>query len=242
MREQILCYALKYQGEWQKITQAIADQEEWEIVPYEGSYLTIYDEEYPDCLRQLQYAPWILFYEGDIRLLQEKKVSVIGSRNPDAYGTRMANTITTLLKDTYVIVSGLAKGIDACAHQAALDKKTIGVIGCGLDVIYPKENAALYEAIRKQQLLISEYPKGSKPLAHHFPWRNRIIAALSKAVIVIQAKKRSGTLLTVNEALELDIPVYCVPHTFADPYGEGGNLLISQGANILLDEDDVFAI
>lgn len=242
MREQILYYAVKYHGEWQRIAQAIAAMEAWERIAYDGAYITIVDENYPASLRLLHHAPWILFYEGDISIWNKEMVSIVGSRNPDSYGMSMCRHVSTLLKHRYVIVSGLAKGIDACAHMSSLDKATIAVIGCGLDVMYPKENTQLYEAIRKQHLILSEYPKGIKPLAHHFPWRNRIIAALGKAVVVIQAKKRSGTLLTVNEALELDVPVYCVPHTFNDSYGEGCNLLISQGANILVDDDDILAI
>lgn len=242
MREQILFYALKYQGEWQRITQAIANQEPWTRMSYEGAYVTIVDEEYPSCLRQLRYAPWILFYEGNPDLWNRKMVGIVGARDSDAYGMSMCAHVTKLLAPRYVIVSGLAKGIDACAHTAAFANSTIAVIGCGLDVIYPRENEALYQRIRKEHLLVSEYPKGTKPLAHHFPWRNRILAAFSKAIVVIQAKKRSGTLLTVNEALELDIPIYCIPHRFQDSYGEGCNLLISQGANILLDDEDILAI
>ncbi len=136
-------------------------------------------------------------------------------------------------------MSGLARGIDGQAHRSALDQHTIAVIGCGLDVVYPKEHASLYAVMRKKQLIISEYPNGTKPYAYHFPWRNRIIAALSEAVIVVEARRRSGSLLTVNEALELDIPVYCVPHAYLDEAGTGCNLLISQGANILVDEDDL---
>ena len=96
--------------------------------------------------------------------------------------------------------------------------------------------------MKQRQLLLSEYPENVLPLAHHFPWRNRLIAALSEAVVVVQAKARSGTMLTVNEALALDIPVYCVPHSFLDERGRGCNLLISQGANILVDEKDILAI
>lgn len=242
MREQILSYALKYQGEWNHITNALARQEPWDAIPYEKKYITIADPEYPDSLRRLRYAPWILFYEGDVRLLQRRAVAIIGTRKCNEYGVAMSHHVCRLLKQRSVIISGLAKGIDAIAHQEALDHHTIGVIGCGLNVTYPKENAALYDAMRKHHLIISEYPDEVKPLAHHFPWRNRLIAALSSAVIVIQAQMRSGTMLTVNEALEINVPIYCIPHPFQDPYGTGCNLLIAQGANILIDEQDILAI
>ena len=239
MREQLLCYAGRYNGDWNKMKQALNRQEAWECLPYAGSYVTIADAEYPQKLRRLACPPWILFYEGDIGLLNKAGCGIVGSREASAAGLRNCAQITTILKERFVIISGLAKGIDGQAHRSALDRATIGVIGCGLDVVYPREHAQLYAVMKKKQLVISEYPKGSRPYAYHFPWRNRLIAALSDAVIVVEARKRSGSLLTVNEALELDIPVYCVPHAYQDEAGVGCNLLISQGANILVDEEDV---
>lgn len=242
MREQILYYALKYHGEWQKIANAIANREPYHAVAYPHSYLTIVDSAYPVALKRLQYAPWILFYEGDLSLLKKPAVSLVGARACNLYGRAMCIRVTRLLKQRAVIISGLARGIDAIAHQEALDTGTIGVVGCGIDITYPKENAALYEVMKQRHLIISEYPYGSKPLAYHFPWRNRLIAALGQALVVIQAKRRSGTLLTVNEALELGLPVYCIPHRFQDEFGLGCNLLIAQGANILVDDQDILAI
>ncbi len=242
MRDQILSYALKYQGEWNQITDALARQEPWEKVTCTRNFITIADSQYPDSLRRLRYAPWILFYEGDIGLLNQRAVAIVGARKCNDYGAAMGRHVCDVLKARAVIVSGLAKGIDAIVHQAALSEHSIGVIGCGCNVMYPKENVVLYKAMRKNQLIISEYPDDVKPLAHHFPWRNRLIAALSSAVIVIQAKPRSGTMLTVNEALEINVPIYCIPHMFQDAYGSGCNLLISQGANILVDDQDILAI
>lgn len=239
MREKILYFAITYQGEWYKITNAIKTNERWEPVSYQGHYITIDDPEYPEKLKRLACPPWILFYEGDIRLLKEIGCGIVGSRNASVEGIKNCSSITKTLKEKYVIISGMAKGIDAQAHYCALQRKTIGVIGCGLDVVYPKENVVLYQQMRKTQLLISEYPSGTKPLAYHFPWRNRIIAALSEAIIVVEARKRSGSLLTVNEALELSIPIYCVPYGYENEAGKGCNLLISQGAYILYDEEDL---
>ena len=242
MREQILCYAIRYHGEWHAIKQAILRNEEWERCDYDGDYVTIYDKEYPQCFLQLEYPPWILFYAGRLELCSLPSCAVIGSRMPTQRSIHITQQVVKQLADRYVIVSGLAKGIDAGAHTAACNKHTIGVIGCGLDVVYPKENARLYAYMKQSQLILSEYPKGTKPLAYHFPWRNRLIAALSDSIVVIEAKKRSGTLLTVNEALNLSKPIYCIPHAFADPAGYGCNLLISQGANILVDEADIALI
>lgn len=242
MRNKILYYALKYQGEWQQITNAIANQEPAVEIDYPYPYVTILDSAYPKAFRSLRYAPWVIFYEGDYSLLDKRAVSIVGARECNAYGKEMAIHVSKLLKEQAVIVSGLAKGIDAFVHQEALNRHTIGVVGCGINISYPKVNEALYEKMRKDHLIISEYPHQSKPMPYHFPWRNRLIAALGCALVVIQAKKRSGTLLTVNEALELGKSVYCIPHNFNDGYGLGSNLLLSQGANILIDDEDILAI
>lgn len=239
MREQLLYYAVKYDGNYQRIKRAIEKEEPWEPITYQGNYVTILDAKYPMKLRRLQYAPWVLFYEGNLSLAKNDGCGIIGSRDTSVFGRDMCVKITNEVKKRYTIVSGLAKGVDGLAHRYALDRNTIAVIGCGLDICYPKENEWLYRQIAQHHLLISEYPKGSKPLAYHFPWRNRILAGLSDCLVVIEAKKRSGTLITVNEALTLDIPIYCVPHDFMKKEGEGCNLLISQGANILVDEDDI---
>lgn len=242
MKEQILYYAIKYGGEWKLIEKAIKANEEWKIINYDGNYVTIVDDQYPNKLRQLQNPPWIIFYSGDLSLCDKLGAGIVGSRMATAYGIQMCIHVVSILKNNGVIVSGLAKGIDACAHKTALDKETIGVIGCGLDVIYPLCNQALYDEMKRNHLVISEYPNGVKPLAFHFPWRNRIIAALSDALVVIEATRRSGSMLSVNEAIELDIPVYCIPHAFDKEQGTGCNLLISQGANILIDDEDIYNI
>lgn len=242
MREQILYYALRYHGDYKQIERALKYDEAWEHIVYDGAYITIQDEDYPKKLRRLQYAPWILFYEGDITLLKRSACGIVGSRDASVFGMNTCAYLVHKLRERYVIVSGLARGIDAMAHRSALQSGTIGVIGCGLQVIYPPQNADLYKQMRKHHLLISEYPADTKPYAYHFPWRNRLIAALSDALIVVEAKKRSGSLLSVNEALEIDIPVYCIPHNFGNKEGEGCNFLISQGANILVEDEDIALI
>lgn len=242
MREQILYYAIRYEGDWGKIDKALRAQEPWEKIRYGEPYVTLGEKGYPKKLLKLQFPPWILFYEGDLSLLQRPGVAVIGSRDCSAQGIHNTHHVTSLLKERYVILSGLAKGIDAAAHDEALDHSTVGVIGCGLDIVYPLCNEKLYEVMRTRHLLISEYPRTTKPYAFHFPWRNRIIACLSEAVIVIEARKRSGSMLTVNEAINLDIPIYCLPAPYGILSREGCNLLIAQGANILVDDEDISLI
>ena len=239
MRKQILYYALKYEGDYHKIKNAILKEEPWFECHYEGQYVTIVDEHYPNKLRQLQCAPWILFYQGNIKLLQERGIAIVGGREHSKYGADMCKHVVGQLKHRYVIVSGLAKGIDAIAHQSALDHQTIAVLGCGIDTYYPYENKILQEKIAKTHLLLSEYPGHVRPFASHFPWRNRILAALSEGVVVIEAKVKSGTLRTVEYGLELGLPIYCIPHCFDNPLGQGGNVLIAQGAYILAEEGDL---
>ena len=137
-----------------------------------------------------------------------------------------------------IVVSGLAKGADAQAHRCALQTGTIGVLGCGLDVIYPKENEKLIKEMKLNHLVLSEYPEGVKPMKHHFPWRNRIIAALSDHIVAVQAQMKSGTATTVMQAIELSKMVYCVPYPLDFEDGQGCNQLISQGAQILLRADE----
>lgn len=239
MRERILYYAVKYQGDWKKIARAIAQKEAWQIIDYPCKYTTIVDDDYPQKLKRLQYAPWILFYEGNLSLCEGKICAVIGSRKVSEQSKQICHQITSVLSKRYTIISGLAKGIDGQAHQSAMHASTIGVIGCGLDIVYPKEHASLYQIMKKRHLIISEYPLQTKPFASHFPWRNRILAALSEAVVVVEAKCKSGTMLTVNEALTLGIPIYCIPHDFMKEEGRGCNLLISQGANMVVDIEDL---
>lgn len=242
MRKQILYYALKYHGDYKHIANAIRQNEPWQEVNYEGDYITIIDEQYPSSLKRLQYAPWILFYKGNLSLLNEEAVAVIGGRVHSKYGGDMCRMVVQYLKQKYVIVSGLAKGIDAIAHINALDYHTIAVLGCGIDVFYPYENKQLQQTIAQNHLLLSEYPGNVKPYPYHFPWRNRILAGLSKAIIVVEAKIKSGTIQTIHYGLEIDIPIYCIPHCFDNPHGRGGNILISQGANIIADEEDLYLI
>lgn len=241
MKEQLLFYAVKYGGEWNRIKKALQENEPWEKISYDGNYLTIADEDYPVLLKRLVNPPWVIFYEGNLDLLKYSAVGIVGSRKNSDYGAMCCREIVKHLNRKHVVVSGLACGIDACAHFNCIHEKryTIGVIGCGLDICYPKVNEHLYQIMRKYHLILSEYPKGTKPFAYHFPARNRILAGLCEALIVVEAKKRSGTLISVNEALDIGLPVYCIPHRFLDENGESCNFLIQQGAEILVNFEDI---
>ena len=240
MRELIIKAAIKYEGSYEKIANAIKNSEH--IVSDQGSHdaITILDKEYPMALKQLRYPPFVLFYKGNPELLNQLSISIIGSRNPELYGIEMTKKIVKSCNHSYVIVSGLAKGIDAVAHQEALNtgRKTIGIIGCGIDRIYPMENESIYRDLSESGLILSEYPAFTPPRKQHFPFRNRIIAALSQKCIVTAATLKSGTMLTVNEALTLGKEVICIPYPIGSASGEGCNLLISQGASILTNTSD----
>lgn len=242
LKKQLLAYSIKYKGEYAMIAKAIQMNEEYEDVEYDGNYLTILDNDYPKALLRLKNPPYVLYYEGNLNLLKKEGVAIVGSRIVSNYGASMTKLISNHLKHKYVIISGAAKGVDGLAHQCALDKATIAVLGCGLDIAYPKCNAYLIDQIKKYHLLISEYPKNVAPLKHHFPMRNRIVVGLAKALIVTAAKQNSGTMISVNEALELNMNVYVVPYMFNDQDGIGCNYLIQQGANILCEIDDVDSI
>lgn len=235
MRNLLIRLSIKYQGDYNKIAKAIKNKEEVDESIEIQQAVTILDENYPKELMELKKPPFVLFYEGNIDLLKERKIAIVGSRKASKYGVEVTKNVCELLRNEYVIVSGLAKGIDANAHIHA--KRTIAVLGNGLDYIYPYENEFLYEELKKNQLVISEYPYHTKPEKYHFPFRNRIIAALVDKVIVTEAAKRSGTMLTVNEALALGKEIYAVPYPFDSENGQGCNMLIESGAYILTSEN-----
>lgn len=239
LSQQILAYSLRYKGDWTLIAKAIGRNESWSEKKSLYPYCTINDERYPVEFRSLRYPPWLFFYQGNLELLKREKIAVIGSRKLSAYGERCERQLCLKLKQKYAIVSGLAMGADGVAHQVCFEQgKTIGIIGNGLDIIYPKINEVHYQTMRKDHLILSEYPQGVAPSKEHFPWRNRLIASLSKAIVVVQAQYHSGTMLTVNEAIALNKPIYCVPYPMDDVDGSGCNLLICQGAQILTKIED----
>ena len=189
---------------------------------------------YPERLRNIDSPPKQLYCLGNLELLNyEKSIAIIGSRNCSYYGERATKDFAyNLAKEDVCIVSGLAKGIDSFAHIGALNAKgkTIAVIGSGLDNIYPKENLKLANSIIKNNgLIITEYPLGTKPLKQHFPARNRIISGLSKSVLVTEARKNSGTNITVNFALEQGKDVFVIPGNIYSKTSDGTNFMIMEG-------------
>ncbi|MDD6468069.1 MAG: DNA-processing protein DprA [Erysipelotrichaceae bacterium] len=237
MRNRIYAYAMEYQGDYNKIEHALKTNEPYHPCMMTESCITIVDPEYPSSLLQLEKPPWILFYEGNIQLLQTEMISIVGSRIYSEEGKYMSEQITRILQQKYTVVSGMAKGVDTIAH--IYSHHTIGVVAHGLDICYPKENEELFQRMKQTQLLLSEYPLGVKPQKYYFPFRNRIIVALGKALVITSCKEKGGSMVSVNEALKLNRDVYTVPYSLSDPYAQGCNHLIEQGANIILTFDDV---
>ena len=196
--------------------------------------------EYPPLLAQLPDAPPILWALGDASLLQRPLLAMVGARNASSLGTRMARRLAAGLGEAgHVVVSGLARGIDAAAHLAALEHGTIAVMAGGVDVIYPTENAALAGEIAERGLRISEQPFGLLPRARHFPQRNRIISGLAAGVVVVEAAARSGSLITARGALDQGREVFAVPGHPFDGRASGCNMLIRDGATLVRGPEDV---
>ena len=211
-----------------------------------NDYLTISidDDIYPQELRKIANPPKTLYCLGDTSLLQKEAVAIVGCRNASKYGLKIAKIFSDgISKKGVTIVSGLARGIDSEAHKGAIDNegKTIAVLGCGIDVIYPFENEYLYkEIIEKGGLIITEFLPGTKPLKENFPIRNRIVSGLSKAIIVVEAKRRSGTMITVDYAVEQNKDVYVVPGNIDSINSTGTNNLIKEGALVITSYEDLF--
>lgn len=205
--------------------------------------ITINDLMYPKELKQIYDPPVVLYVVGNISILNKTGIAIVGCRDNSIYGKKIAKQFSYgLAKKGLVVISGLAKGIDSYAHQGAIMVKgeTIAVLGNGLHTIYPKENEMLAkQIIQKNGCIISEYPLGVKPLAYHFPARNRIISGLSKAVLVIEAKEKSGTLITVDFALEQGKEVFCIPGNIDSIKSVGTNKLIKQGAKLVTNENEI---
>jgi DNA processing protein len=195
---------------------------------------------YPQALMAMPDAPPVLWALGDTGLLNRPMIGVVGARNASSLGLRMARSLAAALGAAgQVVVSGLARGIDAAAHEAALPTGTVAVQAGGIDVIYPEENAGLYARIREAGCLVSDQPWGLQPQARHFPQRNRIVAGLSRAIIVVEAAAKSGSLLTAHEAGDLGREVMAVPGHPFDARAAGCNMLIRDGATLVRASADV---
>ena len=205
--------------------------------------LTIKDKDYPYLLKQTYDPPSVIYIMGNKEILFQNGIAIVGSRNCSLYGQKIAKYLSyQLAKKGIHIISGLARGIDTFSHMGTLQAKgkTIAVLGSGLDVIYPPENAKLAEKIVESEgCLVSEYIVGTKPLGEHFPARNRIISGLASGVVVVEASEKSGSLITVDFALEQGKNVYAVPGNINSPNSLGTNSLIKQGAKIVTNVEDI---
>lgn len=251
-RDVLINLSLSEHGDWDKIYEIIRAKrpigswEEYEEkkAAIKSEVITILDEDFP-FKQGTSKPPFVLYYYGDISLLKNpaNNVSYVGSRKASDYGKKMARSIAgDLAAYGKTIVSGLAKGIDAEATRAALDNggKAVAVLGCGIDLCYPSENEGLYERLKTHGLIISEYPLLTPPKPEFFLRRNRLIASSSNLLIVGEAKRRSGTLVTVSHALEAGKDVACLP--FAADRESGCNELIKQGAYLIESAADALSI
>ena len=198
--------------------------------------------EYPASLSEINNSPKQLYYMGDISILKKRCAAVVGSRNTNQYGRTTAVAIAGKLAEKDVaVISGMARGIDTCAHRGALDAggSTVAVLGCGVDICYPEENSSLKKELEERGLILSEYPPGTMPMPYHFPQRNRIISGLSEVTVVVQARNSSGALITAELAAEQGREVCAVPGNIDSQYNLGNNKLIKDGARPITNPGDV---
>ena len=204
---------------------------------------TVLDPEYPEVLLQMQEPPAVLFYQGDLQCMKQRLLAMVGSRAASYDGKKAAGRIAQELSRKGVgIVSGMAGGIDSASHSGCIEggSPTIAVTGCGLDIVYPSGNEGLRDSILKNNgLLLSEYAPGEKPIGWHFPFRNRIITGLAHALIVVEAKIRSGTMTSVQHALNQGKDVFVYPGDPASPYSEGNHQLLREGALYFTTGEDI---
>jgi DNA processing protein len=203
-------------------------------------YLFVGQGLYPHLLAEIDTAPPALIVKGDLRLLERPAIAIVGARNASAAGCRFARQLAyDLAQAGMLVVSGLARGIDTAAHQGAGAENTVGVIASGIDIAFPPENRDLQAQLCERGLVIAEQPPGREPLARHFPSRNRIIAGMALATVVVEAAPRSGSLITARLAAESGREVLAVPGSPLDPRAQGCNLLIREGATLIQNAADV---
>ncbi len=208
-----------------------------------GRMIASIEPEFPQGLAALDPPPPLISIVGHANLLAREMVAIVGARNASALGCKLAARLAMGLGDAgFVVVSGLARGIDAAAHDATLASGTCAVVAGGVDVIYPPENAALYERIRAQGLIVSEISFAERPQARHFPRRNRLISGLARGTVVVEAAEGSGSLITARFALEQNREIFAVPGSPLDPRARGTNRLIREGAVLTETADDVIAV
>ncbi|MDG4813233.1 DNA-processing protein DprA [Hydrogenovibrio sp. 3SP14C1] len=227
----------------------VAEAVAWSQQP-EQTILTLKDAAYPELLKRISDPPILLYVRGDVSLLSEPQLAIVGSRNASKQGRLTAMDFAQYLASVgLTITSGLASGIDKAAHEGALQAgasssqalqgTTVAVVATGLDRVYPAANRELARQIANQGVLVSEYPLGSKPMAHFFPQRNRIISGLSVGTLVVEAALKSGSLITARTALEQDREVFAVPGSINSPQAKGCHQLIRQGAKLVESGQDI---
>ena len=227
---------IKSFNEWGEIDKGRAKLEKMGV-----NIITIKDSKYPKLLKNIPDAPIILYKKGRLKIGTDT-IAIVGSRRATFEGMNLAEKIAhTLSSIGITVVSGLARGIDSSAHKGALKEKgkTIGILGCGIDICYPPENMRLFEKMGEEGAILTEYSLGEKPLAFHFPERNRIIAGLSKGILVIEASKRSGSLITARLALEYGREVMAIPGSIFNEDYKGANTLIKEGAKLIDGIEDI---
>lgn len=221
-------------------SRAQAEDEIAALARFGGKFLTLGEAGYPEPLAAIEDAPPLLSLRGEGALLLRPSIGVVGARNASVGGRKLAEELSRDLGTAgLVVVSGLARGIDAAAHKGALATGTVAVLAGGIDVCYPPEHRALFDAVAAQGALVAELPPGTEPLARHFPRRNRIISGLAEGVVVVEAALRSGSLITARLAGEQGREVFAVPGSPLDPRCHGSNNLIRQGAALTESAEDV---
>ncbi|RAP76271.1 DNA-processing protein DprA [Paenibacillus montanisoli] len=204
--------------------------------------LTWFDDDYPELLRETPQPPWVLYTIGNAELLHKPAIAIVGTRGPTAYGRKTASELARRLSERgLTVVSGMARGIDALAHEGALEGagSTVAVLGTPVDKIYPLDNRALYHEIAKRGVIVSEVAPGTPFHPGLFPLRNRIIAGLSLGTVIVEAAARSGSLITADQALEMSRDVFAVPGPISSPKSAGTNDLIRQGAKLVASAEDI---
>jgi len=231
----------QYKGMFRQSFNAINDDWLQEVLS-EQQYVTWLSPDYPQELLALPFPPLVIFYKGNLSLLEHSCLAFVGARQATNYSTQVIRKLLpTIIERQFVIVSGLAKGVDRMSHEMAIRSGglTVGVIGCGLDICYPREVKPLFNEMKKNHLVISEYPQGTPVKKHHFPMRNRIIAGLSKATCVIEAKERSGSLITAQLALDYGKDVFAIPGEILSGQSDGCHRLIQDGAKCVISVQDI---
>ena len=213
------------------------------VAALSARFVAIGEADYPSLLEHIDAAPPMLCIKGDAEILSRPCFAIVGARNASALGRKLARSVARDLgRSGFTIVSGLARGVDTAAHEASVDVATAAVLAGGIDNIYPPENDKLHRQIGEQGLLVSEHPPGTKPQAQNFPRRNRVISGMSYGALIVEAAKRSGSLITARLALEQNREVFAVPGSPLDPRAEGTNRLIRDGATLARSADDILEV